>query len=592
MVALCSLIPSAGYAENSLMGRYSPDQRSYTSEHLQLPIALNWDFTTTKFAGNAASPVVDGNKCIFSSGDRIYAVDLESGKMLWRYPDQPLNSTVKCTPAISDGSVYFGSGDGNLYCIDEETGKFQWAYQTRGPIRCPPVVYEGVVYVGTDDNSVYAIDSGSGEAIWRRPYTTKDDVTYGIAVSLGMVVVSSMDGNLYGISASTGALRWYYRLPSAPIRTSPIISESLVIMAVGDAVYGFTARSGQMRWLVNMPAEVAAPPACDGDVLYVACRDKKIYAYKLNTRQPSVKWTAPADFGSLPLSSPVVADDTLYITGSKGVVGAFATEDGAMRWRYIIGPSADFGKVYTDAASSPTIANGNLIVLTDDGVLHCFASGAPDSEKPQVFAMKPQNGYAISDVPPFKISAIVYDIGSGVDFSTVNLSLDGLSLDYDVDFSTSTITSIYGLSTEGKPVKKLVSGVHTVRLVGKDYAGNVMDEQWIFYADSRLPPPKQPTAATGKRTKDPVTGQQGTPNANRNIGNNPNYGGNQGRGNSRDGRDGRDRRGDGGRGGYDRGGYGRGGPPGSDYGIGGPPPPPTTQPMPGPGSGMPPGAPR
>lgn len=556
------------------MGRYSPDQRSYTPEHLQLPIALNWDFTSTKFAGNMASPVVDGNKCVFSCGDRIYAVDLESGKMLWRYPgDQPLNNTVKCTPAISDGSVYFGSGDGNLYCIDEETGKFQWAYQTRGPIRCPPVVYEGVVYVGTDDNSVYAIDSGSGEAIWRKPFTTKDDVTCGIAVSLGMVVVSSMDGNLYGISASTGALRWYYRLPSAPIHTSPIISESLVIMAVGDTVYGFTARSGQMRWLVNMPAEVAATPACDGDVLYVACRDKKVYAYKLNGRQPAVKWTAPADFGALPLSSPVVADDTLYITGSKGVVGAFAAVDGAMKWRYIIGPSADFGKVYTDAASSPTIANGNLLVLTDDGVLHCFASGAPDSEKPQVFAMKPQNGYAISDVPPFKISAIVYDIGSGVDFSTVNLSLDGLSLDYDVDFSTSTITSIYGLSTEGKPVKKLISGVHTVSLVGKDYAGNVMDEQWIFFADSRLPPPKQPTVATGKRTRDPVTGQPGVnPNPNQNPNQNPNWGGQGGRGS---------------RGGYDRGGRGgyggRGSNPGGDYGPGGPPPmPPTTQPMPTP----------
>ena len=235
-----------------------------------------------------------------------------------------------------------------------------------------------------------------------------------------------------------------------------------------------------------------------------------------------------------------------------------------MKWRYIIGPSSDFGKVYTDAASSPTIANASLLVLTDDGVLHCFASGAPDSEKPQVFAMKPQNGYAISDVPPFKISAIVYDIGSGVDFSTVNLSLDGLSLDYDVDFSTSTISSIYGLSTEGEPVKKLISGVHNIRLVGKDYAGNVMDEQWIFFADSRLPPPKQPTVDTGKRTKDPVTGQQGTPNNNQNNGNNPNNpnnpnnGNNQGYGGGRGRRGGFGGQGDygGGRGGYGRGNYG------------------------------------
>ena len=136
MVALCSLIPSAGYTEDCLMGRYSPDQRSFTSEHLKLPVALNWEFSAAKSAGNGAAPIVVGDKCYFAGGDQIYAVDLESGRMLWKYPlYQPLSRTVKCTPTYFNGSLYFGCGDGNLYCIDAQTGSFQWAYQTRGAIR-------------------------------------------------------------------------------------------------------------------------------------------------------------------------------------------------------------------------------------------------------------------------------------------------------------------------------------------------------------------------------------------------------------------------------------------------------------------------
>ncbi len=507
VAAILCFTSTTGSLAQCLMGRYSPDQRSYTPEKLQLPVALNWECVASKFTNNNASPIVAGDTCFITCGALVYAVSMKTGEMLWRYPSEGnLASTVRSTAATSNGMLYFGCGDGMLYCLDGETGKFEWAFQTRGSLRCPPVISQGVIYVGSDDNSLYAVNAITGFAAWSKPFTAKDDITGGIALGNGMIVVSSMDGNLYGINAGSGKARWVSQMATAPVRTSPIISENTAIIALGDVVYGVNVRSGQTKWMLSLPSECAATPACDGSTLIVACRNRKVYAFNITGREPSKKWIAPADFGAISLSSPVIAADTVFLTGSKGVVAAFDMADGSLKWRYMIKPTADVNTATTattttDAASSPTISDGKLTILTDDGVLHCFASSSPDEETPVVNNRKPAIGSSIPAAPPFKFSSVLYDIGSGVDFSSLSLSLDGQAIDHTVDVSTSTISALYGAGDESMSVKKLTDGMHLVKLTGKDYAGNILDDEWYFNADSRLTPPKQ---IVGKKTDDPT----------------------------------------------------------------------------------------
>lgn len=533
LAALLLFATSTVSVADALMGRYGPDQRSYSAESIKLPLALNWEHTTNKFENNPVAPVVAGNTCYFASGDRVYAIDLETGIIKWKYPaDQPLGAQVRGTPALADGMVYFGSSDGNFYCISGDTGTFQWAYQTRGSIRCPPVILNGKIYFGADDNSVYAIDAGTGDAGWPSPFVAKDDFAIGIAISNDMIVAPCMDGMLYGISMA-GRKRWETRLPLAPVSTSPIIVESAAAMAVGDVVYGIAVRSGQLRWTIRLPSEVATTPASDGSVIYIPCKDKNIYAYTLAGRKPILKWTQPADLGTTPMSSPVVAtvpsvdsegnavtETVLFVTGQKGVVACFSADSGSLKWRYMIAPSPTYGSPYTDAASPPTVANGRLLVVTDDGVLHCFSPSASDNEPPVVYDMKPANASVIPAAPPLKFSAVVYDIGSGVDFSTVTMSIDGQSVDFKPEFSTSTITCSIDAGPTGKAAKRLSDGVHTVAVTAKDYVGNLLNHEWLVYADSRLQPPKRAlTEDTGKRGKEPL--REPTPLYNRNRGGRP-----------------------------------------------------------------------
>jgi len=430
---LLILASSAGLADDALMGRYGPQQMGFTSEKLEPPLILAWEFTANKYHDNPAAPVVANGMCYFASGDRVYGLDMETGNLIWKYPmEQSLTSTVKATPAIVDGKLYFGTGDGKLYCLDEQTGAFQWFFETRAALRCPPLVQDGILYLGSDDNSIYTIDASTGDTAWSKPFVSRDDFANGIAVGAGIVVGSSMDGTLYGVNASSGKQKWGFRLPSAPVKTSPIMTENVTIMALGNVVYGLTTRSGQRKWMIQLPSDVSATPATDGTDVFVPCHNKKLYCYNIAGRQPALKatWVEPADIGGIPLSSPTVADQLVYCTGSHGVVSAFSVVDGTLKWRYVFAPSAITtpGSSFTDASTSPIVANGALLVLTDDGVLHCFTKTAPDTSPPDIYFITPANGTRMSGAPPIKFSAALYDMGSGVDFSSATMMLDSESV--------------------------------------------------------------------------------------------------------------------------------------------------------------------
>lgn len=525
MVVVMFIATSVAFGADALMGRCDPQQTSYTTEKLDPPLKLLWEYTANKYRSNSAAPLVAGNTAYFASGDRIYAVDAETGKWKWTYPsDQGLGGSVKGTPILSGGKLYVGAGDNNLYCLNAETGAYEWHYQTRGPIRCPLVIQDGIIIFGDDDNCLYAVRADNGDAAWSKPLQVKDDIAAGVAVGNGMAVAACMDACVYGVSLSTGKLRWIYRLGQAPTTTSPVMAENVVIMAIGNAMYGLSTRSGQLRWAVTLEAEAAATPAVDGTDIYVPCKNKKIYAYTATGRQVALKWASPADLnylsgdtnnkkpkdvGGMPLSSPVVADKILYITGSRGVVAAYSTVDGSLKWRYAILPSSVTmpGSSSVDIACSPTVANGALWVLSDDGVLHCFTQTAIDGETPEIFNQTPANGIVMSGAPPIKFSACLYDVGSGVDFTSVSMTLDGNPVEYKVDLSTSTVTYTTETSSGGKPVRALSDGVHTVVLTAKDYAGNLLTNSWFFIADHTKAPPKSSPAdvdwGTGKNSKEP-----------------------------------------------------------------------------------------
>jgi hypothetical protein len=132
------------------------------------------------------------------------------------------------------------------------------------------------------------------------------------------------------------------------------------------------------------------------------------------------------------------------------------------------------------------VANGKVFVVTDDGALYCLDPGAPDDTPPLAYNLAPARAAAMSGSPPIKMSAALFDLGCGIDQSSIQLTLDGNAVQHQFDAVASTVS--YATSEKSVP-KTLPDGRHELVLRAKDWRGNALSETWGFIVDNKLRPP-------------------------------------------------------------------------------------------------------
>jgi outer membrane protein assembly factor BamB len=121
------------------------------------------------------------------------------------------------TPVVADGVVYLQDMRSNVYALDLKTGKLLWRrlFGAANPGPNGLAVGGGRVY-GATDASAFVLDAASGRPLWRRFLVTPTARYVDIApqVANGLVYVSTIGlppngrGILYALDAGTGAIRW------------------------------------------------------------------------------------------------------------------------------------------------------------------------------------------------------------------------------------------------------------------------------------------------------------------------------------------------------------------------------------------------
>ena len=484
------------------MARFDQAQTGYTEEKIDLPLSLSWQYNAPRYKSNTSTPAVYNGTVYFCSGDRLYAADAQSGALKWKYPaEEALGGMVKTSVTISDGLVFFGATDKNLYAVDAETGKYVWAYSTSGSIKSSPMVSEGVVYCGSDDNCLYAINVQTGESVWTSGFKTEDDVSCSPAIGQSIVVFASKDTKIYAASAASGKTRWMYRLPMALNTTSVVIGDNAVFVPAGGLIQVLTIGSGQVRGTIKLEADVAATPVVVGKDLYVVCKNKKMYAFDCSLKQAKAKWAQGVDLSVACTAPPTVAGDLIFVPGSGGVISAFSIADGTLKWRYKIMPTRSGQAMEsTEIATSPVVSNGALYVLTDDGAMHCFRTDASDDYAPEVANVEPQVGSSMNGSPPIDITAGISDLGSGIDESSIQVSIDGTAVEHTYDFAKSLVKY---QTPATQPIRPLREGPHEITLAAKDWKGNKLETKWSFIVDNTMRPRVVPKASGGKVKTEP-----------------------------------------------------------------------------------------
>ena len=180
-----------------------------------------WTRDMTAGGSNESTPLVhDGVMYLPNTGDKIQAIDAQTGDLIWDY-QRPLRNDRRGTNrniAIYGNTIIDTSMDNSVYAIDAQNGKLAWETQILDPTKpanasSGPIIANGKIISGrqcqpgaTHEGCIItAHDAKTGKEIWRartipRPGEPGDETWGGVPMEerwhVGTWMVPSYDPEL------------------------------------------------------------------------------------------------------------------------------------------------------------------------------------------------------------------------------------------------------------------------------------------------------------------------------------------------------------------------------------------------------------
>jgi alcohol dehydrogenase (cytochrome c) len=146
-----------------------------------------WSVSLGSNYGEQAQPLVHDGIMFVTNADATIAIDVASGKQLWRTPVEwdPATPRIVCCgvsnkgPALYNGKVFRGTLDAHVVALDQKTGKQVWKQKVAEwkegfSITGAPLVANGVLITGISGAEfgvrgfLDAYDPDTGNHLWRR----------------------------------------------------------------------------------------------------------------------------------------------------------------------------------------------------------------------------------------------------------------------------------------------------------------------------------------------------------------------------------------------------------------------------------------
>ncbi len=358
----------------------------------QLPEDLEviWEYEAAE-AFESTPAVVADRVLVGDVMGRLYAIDRDSGKEIWR---KNYDTGFLASPAVSASPVHSPSADtsadseilkaepmvigdveGNLYAINISDGSERWRQSTEGEISGAVNFFKENVLVASQDGSLYCFAMADGKLVWK--YDTGDQIRCSPALADDRTFLGGCDGQLHIVDVKTGKADGEPLPLGGPTGSTPAVSGDNAFLPIMEgAVLMFDWKKQSQQWRYEdeeRSQEYRASAAVSGDVVVVSSQYKQIDAISISTGKRLWRHTLRrrAD------ASPVIAGDDVWIAATDGRLIRLGLKDGKERWQYEIKGSF---------VAAPAIAGNHLFIADDEGVVRCFgkkdAGGSNDANPP------------------------------------------------------------------------------------------------------------------------------------------------------------------------------------------------------------------
>lgn len=307
-----------------------------------------WAFKSnnrTRFIGGA----VLGDKFVYAAtaDGVVHAINRDStgdvAQEAWSFPTE---GGIWSAPLLADSTLYVTSLDRHVYALDAETGKLQWKFpdQTSAPENPPmggivgtPTLHQNILYFGSFNNHLYALDVTKREVLWR--YDTTNWVWGSPVVDekTGYVIAADLDGHIFALDPASST-------PEKPVWTvdakAPVVGSPVLRTADDGSTVVYVTSGGEPNLFVlnaKDGSKVIAPLTVSNDF------PTSFLFIPTGTNTHAVK-LYPA---------PVFTDDTLLVATHEGDHALFALDGKTLtqKWKLSL---KDADTKLTAAKGQPT----------------------------------------------------------------------------------------------------------------------------------------------------------------------------------------------------------------------------------------------
>lgn len=346
----------------SFRGGIDNDGTSYSDPFSQGSYpGINWQVNLGGPVTSSVS-VHQGMVAAASEGGKVHLLDGVDGSHLW---NRSLDSEVYSTPCFDpeNRALVVLTDNGKAYSLSLDDGGTVWSWSSASgsSLRSSPQIFEGRIYFGSYDSNVYCLDAGNGSLIWSDPGCGDRVHTTG-GFYRDTVMFGSCSGSLKAFDTEEGEVVWTFT--DSYIPSSPAVSDGRVHFGSYDEnIYCLDADTGEVVWNTTLDGEIYSSPAVDKDHVVVGSNRGSLYC--LDPSGGEIMWTRT--FGREPLeSSPAIAGPNVIVTGPQGLE-VLSLSNGSVIASLELGSCGE---------SSPAVANSTAYYGDQLGYLRSVGFGS------------------------------------------------------------------------------------------------------------------------------------------------------------------------------------------------------------------------